>query len=127
MAGRQAGCRGRGGDQVLEQPINIQAGKCYSVVGAGMGITELHIQIVAQPTPMVPPVVLAQDNGGSGRHIVIGRRNQPSEHRANLQDWKVVARDEKTRTRECLSLVPDVRADVDVSNDAGQRAQFRLL
>jgi hypothetical protein len=48
--------------QTLEQPFNIQPGKCYSVVGVGLGITELDIQIVAQPAPMLPPTVLAQDN-----------------------------------------------------------------
>lgn len=47
--------------QTLEQPFNIQPGKCYTVVGASVGITELDIQIVAQAAPL-PPVVLAQDD-----------------------------------------------------------------
>lgn len=47
--------------QTLEQPFNIQPGKCYTVVGASIGITELDIQIVAQAAPL-PPVVLAQDD-----------------------------------------------------------------
>jgi hypothetical protein len=46
--------------QVLEQPINVQAGKCYTVVAGGMGISQLDIQLVAQPMPMMPPTVLAQ-------------------------------------------------------------------
>ena len=59
----------------LEQPINIQAGKCYTVVGASVGgIIELDIQLVAQ-TPPLPAVVLAQDSttgptatlGGKGK------------------------------------------------------------
>ncbi|WP_437681326.1 hypothetical protein [Sorangium sp. So ce131] len=47
--------------QTLEQPFNIQPGKCYSVIGAGVGITELEIQLVAH-TPPMPPMVLAQDS-----------------------------------------------------------------
>jgi hypothetical protein len=59
----------------LEQPINIQAGKCYTVVGASIGgIVELDIQLVAQTAPL-PPMVLAQDSttgptatlGGKGK------------------------------------------------------------
>jgi hypothetical protein len=49
--------------QTLEQPFNIEPGKCYTVVGVGVGITELDIQIVMQPPiPGAPPVPLAQDN-----------------------------------------------------------------
>jgi hypothetical protein len=48
--------------QTLEQPFNIQAGKCYTVIGASTGgITELDVQLVAQAAPL-PPVVLAQDS-----------------------------------------------------------------
>lgn len=57
--------------QTLEQPINIQAGKCYSVLASGAGIQELDIQIVAQPLPNVPPVVLAQDNT-TGSNATLG-------------------------------------------------------
>jgi hypothetical protein len=48
--------------QTLEQPINISPGKCYTIVGVGIGIQELDIQLVAQPAPAMPPIVLAQDN-----------------------------------------------------------------
>jgi hypothetical protein len=48
--------------QSLEQPINISPGKCYTVVGIGLGIQELDIQLVAQPAPALPPVILAQDS-----------------------------------------------------------------
>lgn len=48
--------------QTLEQQFTLQANKCYSVVGVGVGIQELDISIVAQPAPMLPPTVLAQDN-----------------------------------------------------------------
>jgi len=57
--------------QTLEQAINIQPGKCYAVVGVGAGIQELDIQLVAQPAPMLPPTVLAQDQG-SGPNATLG-------------------------------------------------------
>ncbi len=59
----------------LEQPINIQAGKCYTVVGASIGgITELDIQLVAQTAPL-PPVVLAQDST-TGPQATLGGKGQ---------------------------------------------------
>ncbi|MBK8253236.1 MAG: hypothetical protein IPK82_11295 [Polyangiaceae bacterium] len=49
--------------QVLEQPINLQPGKCYTIVGASLGgVTELDIMIQGQIPPM-PPSTLAQDQG----------------------------------------------------------------
>jgi hypothetical protein len=59
--------------QTLEQPLNIQPGKCYSVVGASAGIQQLDIQIVAQPAPMLPPVVLAQSNTSGGNATLGGK------------------------------------------------------
>lgn len=32
--------------QVLEQPFQVQPGRCYTVVGIGVGITELDIELV---------------------------------------------------------------------------------
>jgi hypothetical protein len=58
--------------QILEQPINVQAGKCYTVVAAGMGVQQLDIQLVAQPAPMLPPTVLAQSQGGGGPTATLG-------------------------------------------------------
>jgi len=58
--------------QSLEQPINIAAGKCYSVIGAGVGITQLDIQLVVQPVPNAPPVVLAQSSTGANGSAVLG-------------------------------------------------------
>ena len=59
----------------LEQPINIQAGKCYTVVGASIGgIVELDIQLVAQTAPL-PPVVLAQDST-TGPTATLGGKGQ---------------------------------------------------
>jgi hypothetical protein len=49
--------------QTLEQSLQLEPGKCYTVVGAGgPGITELDVTIVAQPAPIIPPQVIAQDN-----------------------------------------------------------------
>jgi hypothetical protein len=60
--------------QVLEQQITIQAGKCYSVVGASMGIQELDIQLVLNPAPL-PAQVLAQDNSQGGTAVLGGKAN----------------------------------------------------
>src|SRR5206468_2938633 len=57
--------------QTLEQPINIQAGKCYTVVAAGAGVQQLDIQLVGQLVPMAPPVVVAASNG-SGPTATLG-------------------------------------------------------
>lgn len=61
--------------QTLEQPFNIQPGKCYSVIGVGLGLQELDLQIVAQPAPMMPPVVLAQDST-TGPNATLGGKGQ---------------------------------------------------
>ena len=59
----------------MEQPINIQAGKCYTVVGASIaGIIELDISLVAQTAPL-PPVVLAQDST-TGPTATLGGKGQ---------------------------------------------------
>lgn len=61
--------------QVLEQPINIQAGKCYTVVAVGVGIQQLDVQLVAQPMPNFPPTVLAQSNGQGPQATLGGKAN----------------------------------------------------
>lgn len=58
--------------QILEQQITIEAGKCYSVVGASMGIQELDIQLVLNPAPL-PPQILAQDNSQGGTAVLGGK------------------------------------------------------
>jgi hypothetical protein len=51
--------------QTLEQPLTIQAGKCYTVVAASAGaIQQLDVQLVLQQAPM-PAMVLAQGTGSS--------------------------------------------------------------
>lgn len=61
--------------QTLEQPFNIQPGKCYSIIGVGLGVQELDLQIVAQPAPMVPAIVLAQDST-TGANATLGGKGQ---------------------------------------------------
>lgn len=58
--------------QVLEQQFTIQAGKCYSVVAASMGIQELDVQLVLNPAPL-PAQVLAQDNTQGGTAVLGGK------------------------------------------------------
>ncbi len=49
--------------QTLEQGLQLEPGRCYTVVAAGgPGITELDVQIVVQTVPMMPPMPMAQDN-----------------------------------------------------------------
>lgn len=58
--------------QTLEQPFNINPGKCYSVVAVALpgGIQELDAQIVVQ-IPPAPAFVLAQDNA-TGPNATVG-------------------------------------------------------
>jgi hypothetical protein len=57
--------------QVLEQPINIAPGKCYTIIGLGLGVQELDLQLVAAPAPGVPTILLSQDST-TGPQAVIG-------------------------------------------------------
>jgi hypothetical protein len=59
--------------QTLEQPINISPGKCYTIVGVGIGIQELDIQLVTQPVPNAPPIPLAQDSTTGAQATVGGK------------------------------------------------------
>jgi hypothetical protein len=57
--------------QILEQPINLQPGKCYSVVAASVGaVTELDVMLQAQLPPL-PASTVAQDQG-SGPTATLG-------------------------------------------------------
>jgi hypothetical protein len=60
--------------QTLEQPFQLQPGRCYGVVGVGIGITELDVQIVMHQPPL-PPATLAQDQG-TGPQAVLGGNGQ---------------------------------------------------
>ncbi len=59
--------------QVLEQPINVQPGKCYTVIAGGFGIQQLDVSIVAQPAPMIPPTVVAQSQSQGPMATVGGK------------------------------------------------------
>ena len=62
--------------QILEQPININAGKCYAVVAVGLpGVVELDVQLAVQPLPTLPAQVLAQDNQTGAQAILGGKGN----------------------------------------------------
>jgi len=58
--------------QVLEQAINIQAGKCYAVIGSGVGIQQLDIQLILHAAPL-PPQVLAQSSGQGATAVLGGK------------------------------------------------------
>lgn len=59
--------------QILEQPIQILPGKCYTVLAVGAGIQEMDITLIATtPVPGLSPI-LAQD-GGSGNQASLGGR-----------------------------------------------------
>jgi hypothetical protein len=52
----------------LETQVQLQSGKCYTVVGAGLpNVTELNLQLVA----VMPPIVMAQDQS-TGNQAVLG-------------------------------------------------------
>src|SRR5690606_4985854 len=56
--------------QTLGQPFQLQPGRCYGVVGIGIGITELDVAIVLHQPPL-PPYTAAQDQG-SGPQAILG-------------------------------------------------------
>lgn len=51
-----------GAGQTLEQVINIKGNGCYTIVAASMGIQQLDIMLVVQPTPLMQPITVAQSN-----------------------------------------------------------------
>lgn len=57
--------------QTLEQNINIKGNGCYTVVAASVGIQQLDIQLVIQPTPLMQPIMVAQSSG-SGPNATLG-------------------------------------------------------
>ena len=55
---------------MLEQALTLQPGRCYSVVGIGIGIEELDVEIVVHQPP-APEFVAAQDQG-TGPQATLG-------------------------------------------------------
>ena len=57
--------------QTLEQTINIKGNGCYTVVAASMGIQQLDIALVVQPSPLMQPITVAQSSG-TGPNATLG-------------------------------------------------------
>ncbi len=58
--------------QVLEQPITILPGRCYTFIAAGAGPQEIEIQLVGQsPIPQFQPMM--GDQRGTGGKAVLGK------------------------------------------------------
>jgi hypothetical protein len=58
--------------QVLEQPITITPGRCYTFIAAGVGPQEIEIQLVAQsPLPQLAPLMGEQRSAGG--KVVLGK------------------------------------------------------
>ena len=57
--------------QTLEQTINIKGNGCYTIVAASMGIQQLDIALVVQPTPLMQPITVAQSSG-TGPNATLG-------------------------------------------------------
>ena len=61
--------------QILEQPMQIMPGKCYTVLAVGAGVQEVDISLVAvTPIPQASGV-LAQDQGSGASSSLGGRGN----------------------------------------------------
>lgn len=48
--------------QTLEQVINVQANRCYTIVAAGVGITQLDMVVNTAPPAPIPAVPVAQSS-----------------------------------------------------------------
>ena len=57
--------------QTLEQLINIKGNGCYTIVGASVGIQQLDIALIVQPTPLMQPITVAQSTP-SGPNATLG-------------------------------------------------------
>ena len=57
--------------QTMEEPVNLQPGKCYTVLAVGAGVAEVDIALqLTTPMPGMNPA-LAQDSG-SGQQAALG-------------------------------------------------------
>jgi hypothetical protein len=57
--------------QTLEQLINVQSGKCYTIVASGVGITQLDVVVNTAPPAPIPPVPVAQSSS-QGPNATVG-------------------------------------------------------
>jgi hypothetical protein len=63
--------------QCMEIPINVDAGKCYTIVGASVGaVSDLDIELVPNlPIPGLPQTAVAQDQGDGPTAVLGGKPN----------------------------------------------------
>jgi hypothetical protein len=62
--------------QCLEQTIQFQMGKCYTVVGAGIGPTDVDLEIVPViPIPGIPSQAVATDQDNSSNPVIGAKPN----------------------------------------------------
>ncbi len=59
--------------QTLEQPLTLNPGKCYTVIGAAAGPSQLDLQIVVHQPPF-PPAVVSQSST-QGPQAVLGGKS----------------------------------------------------
>jgi len=60
--------------QIYEQTIQLQPGRCYAVVGVGLGITELDIELIIHQPP-APEYVASRDQSTGPQAVLGGRKN----------------------------------------------------
>jgi hypothetical protein len=60
--------------QIFEQEFMIQPGRCYTIVGVGMGVSELDIQVLLNQPP-APATAIAQDDRTGPQSVVGGSGN----------------------------------------------------
>ncbi len=59
--------------QVIEVPVTLQPGKCYTGIGGGLPpLTQIDLELVLTTVPGAPPLVLAASAAGGGVNPVLG-------------------------------------------------------
>ncbi len=63
--------------QCMDTPIQVQAGKCYTVVGASVGtVTDLDVELIPNlPIPGLPSTAIAQDQTDGPTAVLGGKPN----------------------------------------------------
>src|SRR5437764_14435939 len=96
------------------------------VVGLPFTVSILPIHPRVRAEVRLPEPVREHDRRSSSR-FVIGSRNQTAERRPNLQGGKVAARYEESASRERVSSIAYIRANVPMAGDGAERGQLRVL
>ena len=60
--------------QIYEQAIQLIPGRCYAILGVGIGITELDLELVIHQAP-APEYIAARDETTGPQAILGGRKN----------------------------------------------------